>query len=125
MPLNRLSRRPAVSVGRVRRRPAFGLDAVRPIDAPRLAGEIGAWLAASRPDLVALPFGPKAPGAEAGLVVLGRGLRALVLVAGRQRAAPALADVLKQLGSGAAVALVSTLEEARAALRRHGFEGEA
>lgn len=126
---------PATLVVRRRRRP-FGLDAPRPPDVRRLEGEILAWLAEDMPAALALratdlpgASGLSGPGAEqsATLVLLLPHRQTAVL---RLEARPdrphrdAVAFAEGCVRRKVPLAIVSTLAEARAALRRWGFEPE-
>ena len=108
-----------------RRRGAFGLDARRRPDPVRVEGEIREYLAARLPDAWALP-----PAVEAGppgrtiVLLLSRGHVAVLRIEPDRDAAGAAARTLVERCRAQAIpmAVVESLTQARAALRRFGIE---
>lgn len=114
----------------VRKRRAFGLDAPRPPDPRRLEAGIRDWLEANMPSALVLRLGP-GDDAQAdmnpALIVLLPGCRLVVLgleataSAARSGGVRLTADCRAR---GIPLALVSTVDDVRAALRRLGIEPE-
>ncbi len=111
-------------VSRLRRRGTFGLDERRWPDPERVDAEVRAWLRDTFPEIWVLQEreGAEASGRSMALL-LPQGHVAMLRIE-RRRDAPGRAalDLLDRCGTmRIPVALVSTLDEARAALRRFGI----
>lgn len=112
-------------VSRLRRRGAFGLDERRWPDPERVDAQVRAWLRQSFPEIWVLPDrdGADASGRSLALL-LPRGQVAMLRIE-RQRDAPgraAIALLDRCRAMRMPLAVVSSLDEARAALRRFGVE---
>ena len=107
-----------------RRRGAFGLDERRWPDPERIDAQLRVWLRDTYPEIWVLPDRDDADASGRSMaLLLPRGHVAMLRIE-RQRDAPGRAglDLLERCRAmRIPVALVSTLDEARAALRRFGL----
>ena len=113
-------------VSRLRRRGTFGLDERRWPDPARVEAQVLVWLRHSFPEIWVLPDRDDNDASGRSLVLLlPRGQVAMLRIE-RRRDAPgkAATDLLDRCRTmRLPVALVSSLDEARAALRRFGVAG--
>ena len=121
-PVRGAARAPVV----IKRRGGFGLADVRVVDPRRTEADILAWIAATLPGVVPLRVAEIGPETEPRTLALveRRGRAVILRVEGRPRR-PDRADgpmVARCRAEGIPVAVVRSLAEARAALRRFGLE---
>ena len=110
-------------VSRLRRRGAFGLDERRWPDPERVDAQVRAWLGHTFPEIWVLPDRDGADASGRSLALLLPQGQAAMLRIERQRDAPGKAAIVlldRCRTMRMPVAVVSSLDEARAALRRFG-----
>ncbi len=110
-------------VSRLRRRGAFGLDERRWPDPERVDAQVRVWLRHSFPEMWVVPDRDGADASGRSLVLLLPQGQAAMLRIERQRDAPGKAALVlldRCRAMRMPVAVVSSLDEARAALRRFG-----